>query len=57
MEATSDFYVRTSESAESIELVENYEMTNEFKQQVCLPYFKDIHKVVLSLTLGHVLPL
>lgn len=44
-EANSDFYVKSGESAESIEFVENYEMTNDFKQLVCLPYFKDLHKV------------
>lgn len=46
-EANSDFYVKSSEADDSIEFVENYEMTNEFKQQICLPYFKDLHKVFL----------
>ncbi len=44
-EARSGFYVKPSEDNESIELVENFEMTNDFKQHVCLPYFKDLHKV------------
>ena len=44
-EAKSGFYVKPTESSESIEMVENFEMTNEFKQLVCLPYFKDLHKV------------
>lgn len=46
IEANSDFYLKSSEAADSIEFVENYEMTNEFKQQICLPYFKDLHKVL-----------
>jgi hypothetical protein len=49
-EANSDFYVKSSEAEESIEFVENYEMTNDFKQLVCLPYFKDLHKVLSLLT-------
>ena len=43
-EMNSGFYVKSSEGSESIEIVEK-EMTNEFKQQVCLPYFKDLYKV------------
>ena len=37
--------MKSSDTNESIEVVENFEMTNEFKQLVCLPYFKDLHKV------------
>lgn len=48
-DAHSDFYVKSSESADSIEFIENYEMTNDFKQLVCLPYFKNIHKVLFTL--------
>ena len=44
-DAKSEFHVKSSESSESIEIVETFEMTNEFKQLVCLPYFKDIFKV------------
>ncbi len=44
-EAKSGFYMKSSEDSESIELVENFGMTNEFKQFVCLPYFKDVYKV------------
>ncbi len=40
--------MRSSENSESIELIENFEMTNEFKQLVCLPYFKDVYKVPLD---------
>lgn len=45
-EIKSDFYMKPTESSETIEVVENFEMTNEFKQHICLPYFKDLHKVV-----------
>ena len=44
-DAKSGFYVKSSESSESIEIIETFEMTNEFKQLVCLPYFKDVYKV------------
>ncbi len=45
-EVKSGFYVKTSEDNKTFEIVENFELTNEYKQHVCLPYFKDIHKVV-----------
>ncbi len=48
-EVKSGFYVKPTETNESIEVVENFEMTNEFKQLVCLPYFKDLHKVLFFL--------
>jgi len=48
MQPSSGFYVKPSENIESIEVVENFEMTNDFKQLVCLPYFKDLHKVYYS---------
>jgi len=55
-EANSDFYVKGSEEGEKIEFVENYEMTNDFKQLVCLPYFKELHKVLsFSNKIGYVL--
>jgi len=41
----SNFYLISSSEEESIELVENLEFTNEFKKDVCVPYFKDIFKV------------
>jgi hypothetical protein len=44
-EIRSYFYVKPLEDNESIEIVENFEMSNEFKQFVCLPYFKDVFKV------------
>jgi hypothetical protein len=44
-EVKSGFYVKSSENSESIEIIENFEMTNDFKQLVCLPYFKDVYKV------------
>ena len=40
-----NFYLKSSNKNESIELIENYEFTNEFKKEVCLPYFKEIYKV------------
>lgn len=46
-ELKSRFYVKPGEDSQSIELVENFEMTNDFKQLVCLPFFKDLHKVSL----------
>lgn len=46
-EVKSGFYVKSAENSESIELVETFEMTNDFKQNVCLPYFKDVYKVSL----------
>lgn len=49
-EIKSGFYVKSSKDNESIEIVDNFEMTNEFKQLVCLPYFKDLYKVIF---LGH----
>jgi hypothetical protein len=44
----SGFYVKPDAESESIEIVENFEMTNEFKQLVCLPYFKDLYKDLAS---------
>ena len=44
-EVKSEFYVKSCKDGESIEIFENFEMTNEFKQLVCLPYFKDLCKV------------
>ena len=48
-EVKSKFYVKSTEPTESIEVVESYEMSNDFKQNICLPYFKDLHKVGLSI--------
>jgi len=42
----TNFYVKNSDDGSTIELVDNVEMTNDFKQNVCLPYFKDIYKVL-----------
>ncbi|MDR3736444.1 MAG: hypothetical protein P4L10_13025 [Acidobacteriaceae bacterium] len=48
-EAKSDFYMKSTEdNSETIEIMDNFEMTNEFKQHVCLPYFKDLHKAGLQ---------
>ena len=44
-EIKSAFYVKPAEAGESIEIFENFEMTNDFKQLVCLPYFRDLYKV------------
>lgn len=43
--ANSEFYVKPTDNNESIEMIDNFEMTNEFKQKVCIPYFGEIHKV------------
>ena len=53
-EMNSGFYVKSSEGSETIEIVEK-EMTNDFKQQVCLPYFKDLYKVS-QMTKGRIYP-
>ena len=45
VDARSGFYVKTSEDSKSFEIVENFELTNEYKQHVCLPYFKEVYKV------------
>ena len=44
-ELKSNFYTKSSTDDKNIELIENCEITNEFKQNVCLPYFKDLYKV------------
>ena len=46
-ETNGGYYVKSTEGSESIEIMEK-EMTSEFKQQVCLPYFKDLYKVIPS---------
>lgn len=55
LEVNSEFYVKSSQDENTIEVIENFEMTNDFKQLVCLPYFKDLHKVIFAYILGHVL--
>lgn len=47
-EIKSGFYVKPDVENDSIEIFENFEMTNEFKQLVCLPYFKDLYKDLAS---------
>jgi hypothetical protein len=47
-EIKSGFYVKPGENSESMEIVENFEMTNDFKELVCLPYFKDLFKVKMN---------
>lgn len=44
-----NFYTRLEANCKSIEIVENCELTNDFKQNVCLPYFKDAYKVLPTL--------
>lgn len=41
---SATFYAISNDK--TIELVDNYHLTNEFKQLVCLPYFKDIFRVL-----------
>ena len=41
------FYIKASPEKDSIEIIDNIEMTNDFKQYVCFPYFQDIYKVFL----------
>ncbi len=44
-EVKSTFYLKPSVDKQSLEVVDSYEMTNDYKQSVCLPYFKEVHKV------------
>ncbi len=46
-EVKSTFYLKLAADSQSIEVVDSYEMTNEYKQTICLPYFKDVFKVFL----------
>ena len=49
-EIKSTFYVKPSEDKLSIEVMDSFELSNEFKQMVCLPYFKDVYKVFYIVT-------
>ena len=42
------FYLRANPEKSSIEIIDNIEMSNDFKQFVCLPYFQDLYKVNLN---------
>jgi hypothetical protein len=42
---SATFYTKSSTDSKIIELVDNYDLTNDFKQLIYLPYFKDIYKV------------
>lgn len=44
-EVKCNFYTKASEDNKTIEIVDNCEINNDYKQSVCLPYFKDIYKV------------
>jgi len=43
----SNFYFKKSTDSDAIELIEGTEFTNDFKQNVCIPYFRDIYKVFI----------
>lgn len=43
--AKSSFYVKPSEDQKTVEVFDSFELTNEFKHEVCVPYFNDIYKV------------
>jgi len=42
------FYIKASPEKENIEIIDNIEMSNEFKQYVCIPYFQDIFSVFMK---------
>jgi len=44
-ELTCNFYTKSSEDNKTIEIVDNCEINNSYKQSVCLPYFKNIYIV------------
>jgi len=44
-EIKGGFYIKTMRETDLIEVIDNYEMTNELKQLICLPYIKDLYKV------------
>ena len=46
------FFTKPSEDSKTIEVVDSGDLTNDFKQLVCLPYFKDIFKVQQKNILG-----
>jgi hypothetical protein len=43
-----EFYVKAGADGEQIELIDTFESSDEFKRKVCLPYFKDIFKVIVE---------
>ena len=46
-EIKSGFVIKSCGSTDSIELVESFEITEEFFKCVCTPYFTDLHNVLL----------
>jgi len=42
-----NFYTKLEANSNNIVIIENCKITNEFTQNVCLPYFKDLYKVTL----------
>jgi len=52
MEKTNEhdavFYIKASPEKDNIEIIDNIEMSNEFKQYICIPYFQDIFKVYMK---------
>ena len=43
---SGSFHIKANTEEDIIFLQDNVEMPNEFKQNVCLPYFKDLFKVI-----------
>lgn len=43
---SGSFHIKASTEEDKIFLQDNVELSNEFKQKVCLPYFKDLFKVI-----------
>ena len=41
----NSFAFKTRLDSNKVEMIMNFELTNDFKQNVCMPYFKDIYKV------------
>ena len=44
-EIKSSFMVKSRESDKSIEVIDNFEMTKEFRDLVVIPYFKEKYEV------------
>ena len=45
--AQGNFYTKLEVNCKNIVIIENCKITDEFTQNVCLPYFKDLYKVIL----------
>jgi len=48
MDSTQNaFTLKTKLDTDKVEMLMSLELTNDFKQNICMPYFKDIYKVIL----------